>query len=94
VDAHGTDYRDNMSGIYDLRGIITHHGYSPNSGRYYSYVKREALSKPQTVNDGDEETKWWFLNDEIVSMVDEEFIQTLSGGGMFVISFIVFSLDK
>lgn len=61
----------NPSGLYDLMGVVTHQGASADSGHYCSYVKKEG---------GDGKT-WYFFNDDKVSEVDQEKIESLAGGG-------------
>lgn len=61
----------NVTGLYELMGLITHQGAGADSGHYCSYVKKEG---------GDGKT-WWFFNDDRVSEVGEEKIEQLSGGG-------------
>lgn len=66
----------NKSGLYELRGVITHQGASADSGHYTAYVKKQ--------NNGDTKTedgKWWWFNDERVTEVEAEKIETLAGGG-------------
>lgn len=71
----------NQSGLYELRGIITHQGSSADSGHYTAYVKKEARPDPKTGKKGEEDGKWWWFNDDKVSEVEEEKIATLAGGG-------------
>ncbi|KAJ5180039.1 Ubiquitin carboxyl-terminal hydrolase 7 [Penicillium capsulatum] len=74
----------NQSGLYELRGVITHQGASADSGHYTAYVKQQARksSDPQTGNKRrEEEDKWWWFNDDKVTEVEAEKIETLSGGG-------------
>jgi ubiquitin carboxyl-terminal hydrolase 14 len=75
------DAGTNASGLYDLRGIITHQGASADSGHYTSYVKKEGLKDPKTGKRGEEDGNWWWFNDDKVSEVPSEKIETLSGGG-------------
>lgn len=65
----------NRSGLYELRGVITHQGASADSGHYTSYVKKQ----PGANNE--EDGKWWWFNDDKVTEVEAEKIETLSGGG-------------
>jgi ubiquitin carboxyl-terminal hydrolase 14 len=75
----------NKSGLYELRGVITHQGASADSGHYTSFVKKQ----PKIVDDPkapggkrkEEDGKWWWFNDDKVSEVDPERIMTLAGGG-------------
>lgn len=75
------DEGSNKSGLYELRGVVTHQGASADSGHYTSYVKKQGPLDPKTGKRGEEDGKWWWFNDDKVSEVDEEKIATLSGGG-------------
>ena len=81
----GADDAANKSGLYELRGVITHQGASADSGHYTSYVKKEGKLVDDPKAPGgkrrEEDGKWWWFNDDKVSEVDAERIQTLSGGG-------------
>jgi len=65
------DEGQNITGLYELLGVITHKGPSADSGHYCSYVKKK---------DGDGKT-WYFFDDDKVSEVPEEKIEGLAGGG-------------
>ncbi|KFY02725.1 hypothetical protein V495_00305 [Pseudogymnoascus sp. VKM F-4514 (FW-929)] len=71
----------NKSGLYELRGVVTHQGASADSGHYTSYVKKEGPLDPKTGKRGEEDGKWWWFNDDKVTEVDAEKIDTLCGGG-------------
>ena len=71
----------NKSGIYELRGVVTHQGASADSGHYTSYVKKQGKLDAKTGKRKEEDGKWWWFNDDKVSEVDAEKIETLSGGG-------------
>ncbi|KAF1978110.1 cysteine proteinase [Bimuria novae-zelandiae CBS 107.79] len=71
----------NQTGLYELRGVITHQGASADSGHYTSFVKKQGPKDPVTGKRKVEDGKWWWFNDDKVSEVDSERIQTLSGGG-------------
>lgn len=75
----------NKSGLYELRGVITHQGASADSGHYTSYVKKTGrLVDDPTAPGGkrrEEDGKWWWFNDDKVSEVEPEKIEMLSGGG-------------
>ncbi|KUI57032.1 Ubiquitin carboxyl-terminal hydrolase 6 [Cytospora mali] len=71
----------NQSGLYELRGVITHQGSSADSGHYTSYVKKPAPKDPKTGKPGEEDGNWYWFNDDNVSEVPAEKIATLSGGG-------------
>lgn len=85
------DSGTNKSGLYDLRGVITHQGASADSGHYTAYVKQQARQStdPQTGEKRREEgEKWWWFNDDKVTEVDAEKIETLSGGGKYILDSI------
>ncbi|KAF2203857.1 cysteine proteinase [Delitschia confertaspora ATCC 74209] len=71
----------NQTGLYELRGVITHQGASADSGHYTSFVKKLGVKDPVTGKRKAEDGKWWWFNDDKVSEVDAERIETLSGGG-------------
>ncbi|KAK8005110.1 hypothetical protein PG990_011147 [Apiospora arundinis] len=71
----------NQSGLYELRGVVTHQGASADSGHYTAYVKQQPPIDPKTGLKRDEEDKWWWFNDDKVSEVTADKIETLAGGG-------------
>jgi ubiquitin carboxyl-terminal hydrolase 14 len=71
----------NQTGLYELRGVITHQGASADSGHYTSFVKKQGAKDPVTGKRKAEDGKWWWFNDDKVSEVEAERIQTLAGGG-------------
>lgn len=75
----------NQSGLYELRGVVTHQGASADSGHYTSYVKKQGVMDLVTGKRKEEDGKWWWFNDDKVLEVDAEKIETLSGGGMLII---------
>lgn len=76
----GADEAANQTGLYELRGVITHQGGSADSGHYTSYIKKSARKQPDG-KPGQEDGKWWWFNDDKVSEVEPEKIETLCGGG-------------
>ena len=75
------DVGSNKSGLYELRGVITHQGASADSGHYTSYIKKQGSLDPKTGKRKEEDGKWWWFNDDKVSEVNADKIETLSGGG-------------
>ena len=71
----------NQSGLYELRGVVTHQGASADSGHYTSYVKKSAPVDPKTGKKGEDDGNWWWFNDDRVTEVTPDKIETLSGGG-------------
>ena len=72
----------NQTGLYELRGVITHQGASADSGHYTAFIKKAARKDPITGKFKEEDGKWWWFNDDKVSEVETDRIETLSGGGM------------
>jgi ubiquitin carboxyl-terminal hydrolase 14 len=91
INQHSSsDSGNNQSGLYELRGVITHQGASADSGHYTAYVKKQARksngSQPgdkhrEEEEEEEDDNKWWWFNDDKVTEVDAEKIETLSGGG-------------
>lgn len=79
------DHGSNQSGLYELRGVITHQGASADSGHYTAYVKKQGrLVDDPTAPGGkrrEDDDKWWWFNDDKVSEVEADKIETLAGGG-------------
>jgi ubiquitin carboxyl-terminal hydrolase 14 len=75
------DEGSNKSGLYELRGVVTHQGASADSGHYTSYVKKQGPLDKATGKRKEEDGKWWWFNDDRVSEVEAEKIEGLSGGG-------------
>lgn len=63
------------AGYYNLKTIITHQGRSPDSGHYIAFAK---------VSD-----QWYKFDDEKVTEVDEEDIQSVNGSGDWHCSYIL-----
>lgn len=77
------DEGSNKSGLYELRGVVTHQGASADSGHYTSYVKKQGALDEKTGKRKEEDGKWWWFNDDKVSEVEAEKIEGLSGGGTY-----------
>ncbi len=75
------DEGNNKSGIYELRGVVTHKGAGADSGHYTSYVKKQGVLDRATGKRKEEDGKWWWFNDDKVSEVEATMIEGLSGGG-------------
>lgn len=71
----------NQSGLYELRGVVTHQGASADSGHYTAYVKKTAPVDPKTGIKGEEDGNWWWFNDDKVTEVTVDKVEALSGGG-------------
>ncbi|AET38422.1 ubiquitin-specific protease UBP6 Ecym_2717 [Eremothecium cymbalariae DBVPG len=60
---------ENPSCIYDLIGVITHQGANSESGHYQAFIR----------DDADE--KWYRFDDDKVTAIEKEKIESLAGGG-------------
>lgn len=76
------DTSANQTGLYELRGVVTHQGSSADSGHYTAYVKKSG-EKGADGKVKEEDGKWWWFNDDKVSEVEAEKIESLVGGGEF-----------
>lgn len=74
------DETANQTGLYELRGVVTHQGSSADSGHYTAYVKKTG-EKGADGKIEKEDGKWWWFNDDKVSEVEAEKIESLVGGG-------------
>lgn len=83
------DEGSNKSGLYELRGVVTHQGASADSGHYTSYVKKLGPLDKATGKRKEEDGKWWWFNDDKVSEVEAEKIESLSGGGKWNCSHVL-----
>lgn len=63
-------FGENPSCVYDLIGVITHQGPNSESGHYQAFIRDEM-----------DATKWYKFNDDKVSIIDKEKIESLAGGG-------------
>ncbi|KAJ3011422.1 UNVERIFIED_CONTAM: Ubiquitin carboxyl-terminal hydrolase 14 [Siphonaria sp. JEL0065] len=70
------DIGANVSGQYELVAVLTHRGLGANSGHYIGWAKNE-------------KGEWWKFDDDTVSMVSEEEITKLEGGGDWHTAYIV-----
>jgi ubiquitin carboxyl-terminal hydrolase 14 len=80
-DLGAHDASVNRTGLYELRGIITHQGISADSGHYTAFVKKRGRKDPTTGKAGEEDGKWWWFNDDKVTEFEADRIETLAGGG-------------
>ncbi|KAK2612640.1 deubiquitinating enzyme [Conoideocrella luteorostrata] len=71
----------NQSGLYELRGVVTHQGASADSGHYTAYVKKTAPVDVKTGKKEEEDGNWWWFNDDKVTEVTVDKVEALAGGG-------------
>ncbi|GAB4823352.1 hypothetical protein N2152v2_010398 [Parachlorella kessleri] len=70
------DYAGQLTGKYDLIGVLTHKGRSADSGHYVAWVKQD---------DG----QWVQFDDEQMILRKEDEIQTLAGGGDWHMAYLL-----
>eukprot|EP00899_Mesostigma_viride_P009296 jgi/Mesvir1/18368/Mv14256-RA.2 len=59
------------TGLYDLAAVLTHKGRSADSGHYVAWVKQD-------------NGQWYKFDDDDISVVTEEEVKKLSGGGAWL----------
>lgn len=64
------DVGSNNSGYYQLQAVLTHKGRSSSSGHYLAWIRRK-------------EKEWFKCDDDDVTLVTEDEILKLSGGGQY-----------
>jgi len=82
-----------ITGLFELCAIVTHKGASADSGHYIGFVKKDAFHKPKSyLEEGDEE--WYQFDDEKVSIVTQEKVSALDGGGESASAYILLYREK
>jgi len=82
-----------ITGLFELCAIVTHKGASADSGHYIGFVKKDAFHPPKSyLEEGDED--WYQFDDEKVSIVTQEKISTLDGGGEAASAYILLYREK
>ncbi|KAJ3316811.1 Ubiquitin carboxyl-terminal hydrolase 14 [Blyttiomyces sp. JEL0837] len=71
-----SDIGVNVSGQYELVAVLTHVGRTAVSGHYIGWAKNE-------------KGEWWKFDDDTVSLVNEEEITKLEGGGDWHTAYII-----
>ncbi|KAJ2083098.1 deubiquitinating enzyme [Coemansia sp. RSA 988] len=74
----------NPNGVYELIGVVTHIGRTANSGHYMAWVRKEkGVGGSDPAGKGIPDTQhWWYkFDDDQVSMVTDNEILKLCGGG-------------
>lgn len=93
------DVGANVSGLYELVGIVTHKGADADGGHYISWVLKEddktdsAGGKAVNYTDVPSE-EWYKFDDEKVSTVAKEKITSLDGGGQDSTAYILLYRSK
>ncbi|KAF8308379.1 cysteine proteinase [Clavulina sp. PMI_390] len=93
------DIGSSPHGLYELCGIVTHKGASADGGHYIGWVKKDAIdatlakatSQPNYDDPGDE---WYKFDDDKVSVVKQDKIATLDGGGEDSTAYILLYRSK
>ncbi|GJJ09334.1 hypothetical protein Clacol_003556 [Clathrus columnatus] len=82
-----------VTGLFELCGIVTHKGASADSGHYIGFVKKDTFHPPKSyLEEGDED--WYQFDDEKVSVVTQEKVSTLDGGGESASAYILLYREK
>ena len=81
IDALPEDQDINKTGLYELCGVVTHQGRSAEAGHYVGWVC-------------DRSGQWLKFNDDVVTLVSEDDILKLSGGGDWHVAYILLYRSK
>jgi len=88
------DLGANVTGMYELCAIVTHKGPSADGGHYIGWVRKDGLA-PQTDGDYDGgDDNWYKFDDDKVSIVTQEKITSLDGGGEDSTAYILLYRSK
>mgnify|MGYP001100199609 FL=1 len=83
-----SDHGCNVSGLYDLVGIVTHKGAAADAGHYMSWVRKSAVDPPSDSLDAPSQD-WYKFDDDKVAIVPPEKIDMLYGGGEDSVAYIL-----
>ncbi|KAJ2403033.1 deubiquitinating enzyme [Coemansia sp. RSA 2559] len=90
------DIGSNPSGVYELVGVVTHIGRTANSGHYMGWVRKEKgvggpdPSPAASGKNAPESQHWWYkFDDDEVSLVSDDDILKLCGGGDWHTAYIL-----
>ncbi|KAG9044628.1 deubiquitinating enzyme [Tulasnella sp. UAMH 9824] len=86
------DVGANVTGMYDLAAIVTHKGASADGGHYIAWVRKDEL-QPSNVP-GESSDEWFKFDDDKVSVVTQDKITTLDGGGEDSTAYILLYRSK
>ncbi|KAF8335818.1 uncharacterized protein EI90DRAFT_2969410 [Cantharellus anzutake] len=86
-------------GLYELVGIVTHKGASADGGHYIGWVKRDAIEEPSPTAKPEDKydattDEWYKFDDDKVSVVKQDKITTLDGGGEDSTAYILLYRSK
>ncbi|GAA5962266.1 hypothetical protein JCM8115_004272 [Rhodotorula mucilaginosa] len=74
------DKGSNVSGLYELAGIVSHKGASADGGHYVGWCAASP-SGSDTADVDPDQTEWYKFDDDKVSLVSRDKILALEGGG-------------
>lgn len=86
------DVGANVTGMYDLVAIVTHKGASADGGHYIAWVRKDEL-QPSTAP-GESSEEWFKFDDDKVSVVTQDKITGLDGGGEDSTAYILLYRSK
>ncbi|CCA66487.1 related to ubiquitin-specific protease [Serendipita indica DSM 11827] len=89
-----SDAGANVTGMYELVGIITHKGASADSGHYIGFARADVFT-PRRPEEIDETTDQWIkFDDDKVSVMTEVAVGALDGGGEDSAAYILLYRSK
>ncbi|KAG8830803.1 deubiquitinating enzyme [Serendipita sp. 399] len=90
------DPGSNVTGIYELVGMVTHKGPSADSGHYIAFARADVLDRRDSpITDYDTDTDQWVkFDDDKVSPIPAERVGVLDGGGEDSAAYILLYRSK
>ncbi|KAG8950994.1 deubiquitinating enzyme [Tulasnella sp. 424] len=87
------DVGANVTGMYDLVAIVTHKGASADGGHYIAWVRKDELQPPAVPGESGND-EWFKFDDDKVSIVNQDKITGLDGGGEDSTAYILLYRSK
>jgi len=88
------DIGANVTGVYELCAIVTHKGASADGGHYIAWVRKDELLPPDAPESDSLEEEWYKFDDDKVSVVTQDKITSLDGGGEDSTAYILLYRSK
>ena len=78
-----------LSVISPASAIVTHKGAEADAGHYIGFGKKRALHSPGGTSLDEDDEDWYKFDDDKVSILPAEKLETLSGGGQDASAYVL-----